>query len=621
MSFLENITNNNILNGLDKEVFKDIVLNLDVSILMLNNNEIEYINPAGEALISRINGCSKEDYDFELCAMQIKLLLEQGLSNITNSTLLRYSYITAINGSKSVFYIRIYMYKFIETDNRLIVRFEDYTDTYLAEELMNNINKANSMISKITSRFLSNSDRKKAVYDTLREIGLLIGADRVYILEKMDETNIVSNTTEWCNNEVISLLDKRKDLNTEDYRLWINEIEKDEKIWMISEESIPRDRINDREYISINNIDSVLFFPLKIKGETIGFLGADNISKKIDINNEINKIVRLACRLITSFLDLDHTKEVLIKREIMLKDISSKSAYEEKLEERNIELKETLTQLREIQNQMIQQEKMAGIGQLAAGIAHEINNPLGYVMSNFDTLKKYIKIYDEFIEELLDRVNKKANEGNIHHYNEELALNESLLLRKFNLIKDDMPDLIYDSKQGIDRIHKIITGLRMFSRKDDSENIEEYDINEGIENTLLVANNEIKYYAKVIKNFGQIPSVKVIPVEINQVFINIIVNAVSAIKEKTPDNQGTITINTFEEEEYVCCTIEDTGTGISPQIITEIFNPFFTTKPVGQGTGLGLSISYDIINNKHHGKLEVQSNLGEGTVFTIKLPK
>ena len=360
---------------------------------------------------------------------------------------------------------------------------------------------------------------------------------------------------------------------------------------------------------------------MKIKGETIGFLGADNISKKIDINNEINKIVRLACRLITSCLDLDHTKELLIKREIMLKDISSKSAYEEKLEERNIELKETLTQLREIQNQMIQQEKMAGIGQLAAGIAHEINNPLGYVMSNFDTLKKYIKIYDEFIEELLDRVNKKANEGNIHHYNEELALNESLLLRKFNLIKDDMPDLIYDSKQGIDKIHRIITGLRMFSRKDDSENIEEYDINEGIENTLLVANNEIKYYAKVIKNFGQIPSVKVIPVEINQVFINIIVNAVSAIKEKTPDNQGTITINTFEEEEYVCCTIEDTGTGISPQIITEIFNPFFTTKPVGQGTGLGLSISYDIINNKHHGKLEVQSNLGEGTVFTIKLPK
>ena len=621
MSFLENITNNNILNGLDKEVFKDIVLNLDVSILMLNNNEIEYINPAGEALISRINGCSKEDYDFELCAMQIKLLLEQGLSNITNSTLLRYSYITAINGSKSVFYIRIYMYKFIETDNRLIVRFEDYTDTYLAEELMNNINKANSMISKITSRFLSNSDRKKAVYDTLREIGLLIGADRVYLLEKMGETNIVSNTIEWCNNEVISLMDKKKDLNIEDYRLWINEIEKDEKIWMISEESIPRDRINDREYISINNIDSVLFFPLKIKGETIGFLGADNISKKIDINNEINKIVRLACRLITSCLDLDHTKELLIKREIMLKDISSKSAYEEKLEERNIELKETLTQLREIQNQMIQQEKMAGIGQLAAGIAHEINNPLGYVMSNFDTLKKYIKIYDEFIEELLDRVNKKANEGNIHHYNEELALNESLLLRKFNLIKDDMPDLIYDSKQGIDKIHRIITGLRMFSRKDDSENIEEYDINEGIENTLLVANNEIKYYAKVIKNFGQIPSVKVIPVEINQVFINIIVNAVSAIKEKTPDNQGTITINTFEEEEYVCCTIEDTGTGISPQIITEIFNPFFTTKPVGQGTGLGLSISYDIINNKHHGKLEVQSNLGEGTVFTIKLPK
>lgn len=161
----------------------------------------------------------------------------------------------------------------------------------------------------------------------------------------------------------------------------------------------------------------------------------------------------------------------------------------------------------------------------------------------------------------------------------------------------------------------------MFSRSDESDTIEDYDLNEGIESTLLVANNEIKYYANVIKKLGIISSIKVIPVEINQVLLNLIVNAVHAIKEKSPDTQGDIIITTFEEEHFVCCSIEDTGIGIKEEIVSEIFNPFFTTKPVGQGTGLGLSISYEIIKNKHKGDLIVESTPNKGSKFTIKLPK
>ena len=728
MSFLDNIISKNN-SGDDFVKYKDIVLNLDVCLLMLKNGDIEYINPAGEALISRINGCSKEDYDCEICEKQINLLLEQGIGALSNSMRQRYSYITAINGQRTVFYIKIEIYKLQMDETRMMVRFEDYTDQYLAEEYMKSVNKTNSMISKISSRFLGNYDKDKAVNEALRDVGMLTGADRVYVFELLKENTIIDNTYEWCNKEIDSLMEKRKQLNFEDYTWWIKEINAHEKVWIMRDCKDYDCSLNDINILNLYNITSLFVFPIKSQNEIVGFIGADNISPSCEMNNEINKILTLVARLVGNSIDSFKDKEAIIESEkrfrelfhninsaifihklednkvnpyflmvnehacnilgysqsefssltlhdliegniyediineindnshkknmtfevnlktkdnalilgemtvtntllnneeivlIAIKDISNRRIYEKKLEDRNKELKDALVQLKEIQNQMIHQEKMAGIGQLAAGIAHEINNPLGYVMSNFDTLKKYIEIYDSAIEEFLKCSCNDKNLIKDNGTNSNEGASNSTLIRRLNLIKEDMPDLIHDSKHGLDRIHKIITGLRLFSRSDESDTIEDYDLNEGIESTLLVANNEIKYYANVIKKLGIISSIKVIPVEINQVLLNLIVNAVHAIKEKSPDTQGDIIITTFEEEDFVCCSIEDTGIGIKEEIVSEIFNPFFTTKPVGQGTGLGLSISYEIIKNKHKGDLIVESTPNKGSKFTIKLPK
>jgi len=276
--------------------------------------------------------------------------------------------------------------------------------------------------------------------------------------------------------------------------------------------------------------------------------------------------------------------------------------------------------LKQTELQLIQQEKFAGIGHLAAGVAHEINNPLGFVLSNFETLSSYAKVYkmiiDEYIE-LKDCLSKNNNPeiqdklSRIKHLEEENNL---------EFITEDLDELITDSCEGLDRISKIVTSLRLFSRIDQHNDFEEYEINEGITNTLIIARNEIKYHAEVEENFKDVPNIKAFSSQINQVLLNIIVNAAHAIKYKNSNEFGKITINTYADNEYVYCEIIDTGIGISKENLSSIFDPFFTTKPEGEGTGLGLSICYDIIVNKHGGELLVDSTEGVGTKFTMKLP-
>ena len=177
-----------------------------------------------------------------------------------------------------------------------------------------------------------------------------------------------------------------------------------------------------------------------------------------------------------------------------------------------------------------------------------------------------------------------------------------------------------DSREGLDRITEIVQNLRDFSRIDQPGNRNEYNINKGIENTLVVAKNEIKYSADVKTDFSEVPPIFCHSSQINQVFLNILVNAAQAIKDQERDDNGTITIRTYATETEVVCEISDDGPGIPPDKLSKIFDPFFTTKPVGKGTGLGLSISHDIIVKKHNGEFFVESTVGEGTKFTIKLP-
>ena len=291
---------------------------------------------------------------------------------------------------------------------------------------------------------------------------------------------------------------------------------------------------------------------------------------------------------------------------------TTKLAYE-KLEEANKELKET-------QSQLVQNEKLASIGQLAAGIAHEINTPVGFVASNFQTLESYI----DKIEELLKMYDKLIVEieasGKTELLNQTHAIAKSRGDMKIDFILEDIQELFSDSKEGVARITNIVRNLRDFSRIDLPGSLDEYNINDGIETTLVVAKNEIKYDANVKTDFSEVPSILCLAGQINQVFLNVLINAAQAIKSRHGDDMGTITIKTYATDDQVVCEISDNGGGIAPENLSKVFDPFFTTKPTGKGTGLGLSVSHDIIVHKHNGELLVDSTVGEGTTFTIRLP-
>lgn len=311
--------------------------------------------------------------------------------------------------------------------------------------------------------------------------------------------------------------------------------------------------------------------------------------------------------------------------EIALKDMLD--SLEEQVDERtkelkrkNTELESAYSDLQSAQSQVIHQEKMASIGQLAAGVAHEINNPLGFTISNFETLKKYLaKIVDVLSAYRAFRCEvMEMDTARLQQKTEEIATLEQQ--NKVEYILNDINTLFCETQDGLTRVGDIVKALRMFSRIDKQGAREDYDLNEGVRNSLIVARNEIKYIAEIREELAEIPLVSAIGGQINQVLLNLILNAAYAIKEKGLPELGLITVRTYLTDGTVCCSIQDNGKGIPAEIQKDIFNPFFTTKPVGQGTGLGLSISYDIIVNKHQGKINFSSIEGEGTTFFIQLP-
>ncbi len=269
--------------------------------------------------------------------------------------------------------------------------------------------------------------------------------------------------------------------------------------------------------------------------------------------------------------------------------------------------------LKRNQAQMVQSEKMAGLGQLAAGVAHEINNPVGFVMSNLQTLKKYAASIKKMIatyESALDPVRKGEWTACQSRIGEVAATRED---EDIAYILDDLDNLVNESIDGTTRVKDIVKGLKSFARVDEAE-MKEADINEGIESTLKIVWNEIKYKCEVVKKLNPLPMIVCFPGQLNQVFMNLIVNAAQAMP-----SQGTLTIETGVQGDEIVIRFSDTGSGIKPENMEKLFNPFFTTKAVGKGTGLGLSVSYGIIK-KHKGDISVESQVGVGTTFTIRLP-
>jgi len=275
----------------------------------------------------------------------------------------------------------------------------------------------------------------------------------------------------------------------------------------------------------------------------------------------------------------------------------------EEQERKNQELERALRDLEAAQSKLLQQEKMACIGQLAAGVAHELNNPIGFVHSNLGTLRRYCEKLRALVAAYAERV--PDDEPEVADLRKRL---------KIDFVLEDTPALIEESLEGTERVRKIVSDLKVFSHPAEQEP-KFANLNEGLESTLNIVHNEIKYKAKAVTEFGDIPPVRCLPNQINQVFMNVLVNAAHAIEES-----GEIRIRTEADGDGVVITIADSGCGIPPEALGRVFDPFFTTKDVGKGTGLGLSISYDIVR-KHGGTMAVESAPGEGTTFTIRLPK
>ncbi len=275
-----------------------------------------------------------------------------------------------------------------------------------------------------------------------------------------------------------------------------------------------------------------------------------------------------------------------------------------------------------LEDQLRLSQRMEAVGQLASGVAHELNTPIGFVSSNMESVKNYVEQFKQLIpryQEFIQQVVKLQPEL----LPEELEkLREKEENAQLDFILEDLDELFVENAEGFERITQIVVKLREFSRVDSGDESGHYSLNRAIETTLVVSRNEYKYVAEAETALADdLPDIICNSGEINQVLLNIIVNAAQAIKEQGREGKGNINIVTEYDDQWVTCRLSDDGPGMSDEVRENIFNPFFTTKPVGTGTGLGLYISYDIIVNKHGGQLRVDSSPGQGTTFIIKLPR
>jgi PAS domain S-box-containing protein len=308
---------------------------------------------------------------------------------------------------------------------------------------------------------------------------------------------------------------------------------------------------------------------------------------------------------------------------VILRDITERKQAEVQLKEQAIDLKQTLKELKHTQAQLIQSEKMSSLGQLVAGVAHEINNPVNFIYGNLNHA-------NEYAQDLLNLIGLYQK----HCTHPGLEVQAALDAVDLDFLVEDLPKLFTSMKIGADRIKQIVLSLRTFSRMDEAE-VKNVSLHEGLDSTLMILQNRLKAKPnhpaiEVIKHYGELPLIECYAGQLNQVFMNILVNAIDALDENQDDENGTdlhqakagcITIQTeHSQSDHIVVRIADNGPGMQDTIKRRIFDPFFTTKTIGKGTGMGLSISYQIVTERHGGSLQCNSTVGKGTEFIITLP-
>lgn len=329
----------------------------------------------------------------------------------------------------------------------------------------------------------------------------------------------------------------------------------------------------------------------------------------IPIEDENGEVIAVGITL------LDATDVCLAYGELKKREKIVTDALHE-LTVRNAQLSALNEELAQAHQQLLQSEKLAAIGQLAAGIAHEINNPVGFVLSNLNTLQRYMGTLLDYARSLDQLIAQQSPSLDA----QLLALAETADIA---FLAEDGPALVTESKEGLTRVRDIVVDLRDFSRVDSTHQWEQIDIHRCIESTLNIAHNEIKYQAHLVREYSDLPPVMCIPSHINQVVLNLVVNAAQSYAHGAQGSErGVIAVRTGRDAQdpaSIWLEVADAGCGIAPENLKRIFDPFFTTKPVGKGTGLGLSVTYGIVK-AHGGRIDVTSNVGQGTAFRVVLP-
>lgn len=341
---------------------------------------------------------------------------------------------------------------------------------------------------------------------------------------------------------------------------------------------------------------SLLGAPVQVEGQTLGVLYLADKDGCEPFTDWDEAVVQIYAEAVAHILQRGHLVQALLEKQ-------------HDLERGNANLRAAYERLEHVQAQVLQSEKMASIGQLAAGVAHEINNPVGYISSNIGSLQGYLQelftllsAYDAAVSTL-----PADDPGTLRLVEVKRAID-------INYLRQDITDLLKESQEGVERVRRIVQDLKDFSHVDEGE-WEWADLHRGLDSTLNVVWNELKYKAEVRKEYGELPSIQCRPSQLNQVFMNLLVNAAHAIADR-----GVVTVRTgCEGSDQVWVEVGDTGCGIKPEHLKKIFDPFFTTKPIGKGTGLGLSVSFGIVK-KHNGRIAVESELNKGTRFRIYLP-
>lgn len=349
-----------------------------------------------------------------------------------------------------------------------------------------------------------------------------------------------------------------------------------------------------------------------------------DLQATIDRDDEIGTLAQSFNKLIASVKQLLETEQTAKKQLEAYNETLAHKVEErtQELQEKNIRLQELLAELQRTQVQMVQNEKMSALGQMVAGIAHEINNPVNFIHGNLIHVEEYTQNLLEFLQ--LYQKYYPHPIAEIENQAEEIEL---------DFLQEDLPKILTSMQVGTERIRRIVLSLRNFSRTDES-NFKAVDIHEGIDSTILILQYRLKSKPErpgieIIKNYGDLPMVECYPSQLNQVFMNIFSNAIDAIEERNVNktyqeiaanlNQITVTTSVIDSD-WLQVAIADNGIGIPEDIQQKIFHPFFTTKPIGKGTGMGMSISYQIIAEKHGGKLNLSSTPGKGTEFLIQIP-